>query len=64
MIGDEKDLIIFLDEDDKRKEIYVTIVELKDSFVTFRTSSNLITIPINRVLKIKRKEMSTNEGPN
>jgi len=63
MLSNEKDLIIFLDENDERKEIYINIKEIKESFVTFETNTNLITIPMSRVLKIKRKVM-TNERTN
>jgi len=56
MVTDKKDFIIFLDENNIKKELFVEITEMRDSFVTFKTSSNLITIPIIRVLKIKRKE--------
>lgn len=51
------DLIVFLDEDDKKTSIFVTIKEIKDSYVTFKNvSDNTITIPMSRVLKIKRRE--------
>lgn len=62
MLGDEKsDFIVFMDEDGNKKEMFVDITELKDSFVTFKTSSNLITIPIHRVLKIKRKDVTNDQ---
>lgn len=61
-MSDKKDLIIFLDENDNKKELFVDIIKIENSYVTFKTSSNLITIPINRVLKIKRKENVTYEG--
>jgi len=63
MSDEKKDLIIFLDENDQKKELFVDIVEIADSFVTFKTSSNIITIPIIRILKIKRKDVGTNERP-
>jgi uncharacterized protein (UPF0248 family) len=60
-MSDEKDLIIFLDENDDKKEFFVNIIAIENSYVTFKTSSNIITIPINRILKIKRKENVTYE---
>lgn len=54
--SDFNDIIIFLDEDDTKKDIHVKILEIGTSFVTFEnTSNNRITIPAIRVLKIKRR---------
>jgi len=55
-MSDKKDFIVFMDENDTKKELFVDIVEIQNSFVTFRTFSNLITIPSSRVLKIKRRD--------
>ena len=56
-MGDEfSDVIIFLDEDNSKKDMHVEIIEIGASFVTFKNMShNLITIPMTRVLKIKRR---------
>jgi hypothetical protein len=51
-----KDLIIFIDEDGQQKEIYAQIINLGPATLSFRTSTNLITIPISRLIKIKSKE--------
>ena len=51
------DFIAFLDDNDIKKEMHVEITELNPSYLTFITySNNEITIPMTRVLKIKRKQ--------
>ena len=51
------DLLIYTDENDSKKTIYVKIIEIGLSHVMFRTNSeNIITIPMSRVIKIKQKE--------
>ena len=54
-MSDKEDLIIYKDDNDKVVKAFVTIVEIENSYVTFLTNSNEITIPIIRVLKIKHK---------
>ena len=49
----KESLIIYLDDDDTKKNIYAVITEKNNSFLSFTTETNNITIPINRVLKIK-----------
>ena len=52
-----KDFVAFLDDNDIKKEMYVEITELNPSYLSFITySNNEITIPMTRVLKIKRKQ--------
>lgn len=55
------DFISFIDPDDEtRKDWNVKIKEVGGQFVTFVTiSGNTISIPSNRVLKIKRKEAAS-----
>ena len=54
---DFNDFISFLDEDNKKIEFYVKILEI-NSVVKFETKSqNIISIPIHRVLKIKQKSV-------
>ena len=56
------DLLIYTDENDSKKTIYVTIIEIGLSHVMFRTNSeNIITIPMSRVIKIKQKEARESE---
>jgi len=54
--------IVYYDDDDTKKEIWVHLIDVKDGFVNFLTQSkdqknrNKLSIPISRVLKIKTKE--------
>jgi len=51
-----KDFISFLDENGKREDVWVIIISTENNLVTFEAqSSNIISIPTFRVLKIKRK---------
>ena len=51
------DIIIFYDENDEKVNQNVFIIEIKENYVTFiNFSRNEITIPLNRVLKIKRRD--------
>jgi hypothetical protein len=50
---EKKKLILYLDDSNDIKQAYVIVEELNDSFVTFKTENNRITIPISRLLKIK-----------
>jgi hypothetical protein len=50
---EKKKLIVYLDDSNDIKQAYVIVEELNDSFVTFKTENNRITIPISRLLKIK-----------
>ena len=46
--------ISYLDDNDIKISTYVTLIEETDSRVIFRTHQNIITLPISRVLKIKK----------
>lgn len=49
------DFIAFLDDNEEKREWYVKIIEASH-FVTFVTKDgNTVSIPSNRVLKIKKK---------
>ncbi len=49
------DFISFIDEDDKKKEWYVKIIDM-GYFLKFKTKDgNIISIPSSKVLKIKQK---------
>jgi len=53
----DKDFIVYLDDDERKISGFVDIVELKDNYVKFLTNANnTIIIPMNRILKIKRKD--------
>jgi len=46
--------IVYLNDDNQRIEAYVEIIEI-DGFVKFKTNQNIISIPRERVLKIKER---------
>ncbi len=46
--------ISYLDDDDRKKDVWVEIIEETSSYVTFRDNDNVITIPFHRILKIKK----------
>ncbi len=48
-----KSFIAFLDDDDKKREDWVVIVEKTDSYVSFEYQGKLVTIPWHRILKLK-----------
>jgi hypothetical protein len=50
----KKVFLSYLDDDDKVISGYVTLLEC-DGLVIFETNQNRISIPANRVLKIKEK---------
>ena len=57
-----RDLIIYKNEKDSKKVMEVTIIKIGPSYVKFKTDhSNIITIPMNRVIKIKQKEVGNSE---
>ena len=45
--------IAYLDDNDKKIEGYVILITKDINFITFKTGSNVITIPYNRLLKLK-----------
>ena len=55
----KRDFIVYLEDDDSKREAYVDIVEVNAAFISFRTyGNNIITIPMTRILKIKRKDQN------
>jgi uncharacterized protein (UPF0248 family) len=50
---EEKTFIAFLDDDSKKKEDWVDVVEKTISYVTFKYQGKLITLPWHRILKLK-----------
>ena len=48
-----KSFIAFLDDDDRKKEDWVNVVDKNLSYISFIYQGKLITIPWNRVLKLK-----------
>ena len=57
---EEKDFIAFLDDDDRKKEDWVNIIEKNISYVSFEYKGKVVTIPWSRVLKLK--EVSDGKG--
>jgi len=54
-LNDFSDLLIFLDENDNRKKIYCKIIKIS-FLVKYKTDSgNIISIPYNKVIKIKQR---------
>jgi len=52
-----KDFISYLDDNGEHRQIYVHIIEITQAYITFKTfGDNIITIPMTRIFKIKRKE--------
>ncbi len=51
---DKKIFISYLDDDNKKKDVWVEILEETNSYVTFKYNDDTITIPFHRILKIKR----------
>ena len=55
MQEDNKPLIIYTDDNGEIKKTYSNY-ELKNGTITFITQQNKITIPINRLIKIKEEK--------
>jgi len=53
---EDKAFIAFLDDDDKKREDWVTIKEKTISYVSFEYKGKIVTIPWYRVLKLKEVE--------
>ena len=47
--------IKYKDEDDSTSEGWYELKEITSGYVTFLTSNNEITIPMNRIIKIKKR---------
>ncbi len=50
----EEVFIVYLGENGEKIEAYVTILDI-NGFVRFKTNQNIISIPRERVLKIKER---------
>ncbi len=50
---EEKTFIAFLDDDNKKREDWVIVKEKTISYVSFEYQSKIVTIPWQRVLKLK-----------
>ena len=49
--------IAYLDENDEKREGFFEVILDNGIIIKFKTASNIITIPYNRILKIKEKEI-------
>jgi len=48
--------LVYLNDDGRETNAYVTILEMNSGFIKFRTNANnTITIPISRLIKCKEK---------
>jgi hypothetical protein len=47
--------LTYYEENDRVFSGFVELVELTDTTVTFHTSSNEITIPLSRLIRLKRR---------
>jgi len=56
--------IAFLDESGKKIEGYFEKVKDTDSFIKIKSGTNLLTIPYNRILKVKENIESSNDNHN
>jgi hypothetical protein len=56
MEEEKKVFISYLDETGKRIDGYVTLIGVPGTRVRFKTSTNILDLPSERVLKIKEKE--------
>ena len=56
-----KDFIVFLDDKDIKRSLWVKILKI-DSLVTFKlTSGRVLSIPPNRILKIRQDSDEVNK---
>jgi hypothetical protein len=59
----QRAFLVYLDDNEQKREASVDIVELNVSFLRFATNKNIITIPISRVIKMK-EELKEMRGQN
>lgn len=52
-IMNKKSYICYLDDNDQKVDGFVEILDSNSAFVKFSTNKNVLTIPFNRVIKIK-----------
>lgn len=52
----DKETLIFYEDDNKQiVSAYVYLIEISESVITFKTGSNIITIPVSKLVKIKQR---------
>lgn len=52
-----KTFIVYLDDNNERREAFVDIIESNEVRVKFSTNKNIITIPFSRVIKLKEERV-------
>ncbi len=55
-----KALIIFLDDDGKKKKDYIIVKEKTISYLAFEYHNKILTIPWSRILKLKEDDNGGN----
>lgn len=55
MSKEKKVFLCYLDDTDVKRSTFVYLVSKSNTTITFRTKSNIITIPFSRVLKLKEE---------
>ena len=48
--------VCYLDDNDEQVSGFVELIEINNTFVKFATNKNIVTIPMNRILKIKEEK--------
>lgn len=47
--------IKYIDDDDEKKDGFFELLEKTAGYITFLTSTNKVTIPMHRVIKVKER---------
>lgn len=53
----KKVFVSYLDDDGKKKDVWVDILEETLNYIIFKYNDEQITIPYHRILKVKKKEV-------
>lgn len=51
----EEVLLVYLEDNNEQVSAWVTIVSIENNLITFTTNRNTISIPVSRIIKIKRR---------
>lgn len=52
---DKEVFLIYLEDNGEPVSAYVYIISINEGLITFKTNRNIITLPVNRIVKIKEK---------
>lgn len=61
MIEKNKSFIVYLDDNNERREAHVYVLEQNLSYIKFKTNRNVITLPFSRLIKLKEERGYRNE---